>query len=239
MGSAGQRICLWTAPVVGAIWIVCFLLFPGFTPPLSPTLSAEAVAAFYADPENLARARYGMILFNWFGIGFLPFYGLITVQMKRMAHNSEVLAYGFLGAATSAATLMSLAIMFFQVAAFRPERDPAIMQLINDMAWITFTVPVSFLMAQAGVLALAIFLDRQPRPIYPRWVAHFNLLTVLLLAPVTLASIKLDGPFAWDGVWSFWVRILTYVAWTVVMFIVVRNAMEQRADALVPAAGEA
>src|SRR5262249_8295393 len=110
-GATGQRICLWTVPVVGAIWVVCFLVFPGFTPPLSPPMPAEAVAAFYAEPHNLARTRYGMILFNWFGIGFLPFYGLITVQMKRMAHNSEVLAYGFLATAMSAATLLSLTIL--------------------------------------------------------------------------------------------------------------------------------
>jgi hypothetical protein len=230
MASTGQRICLWTAPVVGAIWVVCFFLFPGFTAPLSPTLPAKAVAAFYADPDNLARARYGMILFNWFGIGFLPFYALITVQMERMAHNSEVLAYGFLATATSAAVLISITILFFQIAAFRPDRDPAIVQLINDMAWMTFTVPVSFLMAQAGILALAIFLDRQPKPIYPRWIGHFNVLVIPLLAPCVFASIKLTGPFAWDGIWSYWVRIGLYVVWTIVMFVAVMRAMGRTAE---------
>jgi hypothetical protein len=230
MASTGQKICLWTAPIVGAIWAACFFLFPGFTAPLSPTLPAKAVAAFYANPDNLARARYGMILFNWFGIGFLPFFGLITVQMKRMAHNSEVLAYGFLATATSAAVLLSLTILFFQVAAFRPDRDPAIVQLINDMAYMTFTVPVSFLMAQAGVLALAIFLDRQPKPIYPLWIGHFNLLVALLLAPCVFASIQLTGPFAWDGLWSYWVRIFLYVAWTIVMFVAATNALGRTAE---------
>ena len=229
MGTAGQRICLWTAPAVAVIWLVCFFVFPGFTAPLSPRLPAEAVAAFYADPHNLARTRYGMILFNWFGFGFLPFYGLITVQMKRMAHNSEVLAYGFLATATSAATLLSVTILFFQVAAFRPDRDPAIVQLINDMAWMTFTVPVSFLMAQAGVLALAIFLDRQAEPVYPRWLAHLNVATVLLLAPCVLASVELDGPFAWDGFWSYWVRIAVFVAWVVAMFFAALRAMGRSA----------
>ena len=238
MSTAGQRICLWTVPVVGAIWLVCFLVFPAFTAPLSPSLPADAVAAFYGDPDNLARTRYGMILFNWFGIGFLPFYGLITVQMKRMAHNSEVLAYGFLATATSAATLLSVTILFFQVAAFRPDRDPAIVQLINDMAWMTFTVPVSFLMAQAAVLVVAIFLDRQTKPIYPRWIAHFNTLTVLLLAPCVLASVKLDGPFAWNGVWSYWVRIGVFAAWTLVMFFAVMNAMDRTADLPVLGAGD-
>jgi hypothetical protein len=233
MNMTGQAICLWTAPIVGAMWLVCFFAFPGFTAPLSPTLPAEAVAAFYADPDNLDRTRYGMILFNWFGIGFLPFYGLVTVQMKRMAHNSEVLAYGFLATATSAATLLSVSIMCFQIAAFRPDRDPAIVQLINDMAWMTFTVPVSFLMAQAGVLALGIYLDRQERPIYPRWIAHFNVLTVILLAPCVFASIRSTGPLAWDGFWSYWVRIGVFTTWTLVMFFAATGAMGRTARAAV------
>lgn len=91
----GQRICLWTAPVVGILWIICFFTFPGFTAPLSPTMSADAVAAFYADPYVSDRTRYGMILFNWFAIGFLPFYGLITVQMKRMGTTVKCWRTGF------------------------------------------------------------------------------------------------------------------------------------------------
>ena len=94
----------------------------------------------------------------------------------------------------------------------------------------TFTVPVSFLMAQAGVLALAIFLDRQPNPIYPRWIGPFNLLVILLLAPCVFASMDLTGPFAWDGLWSYWVRIGIYVAWTIVMVVAVMRAMGRTAE---------
>ena len=68
----GELILLWTLPVLGLIWISAFLLFPGFVHPLSPTMSADEVAAFYRDPENLARIRYSMILFNWFGVALVP-----------------------------------------------------------------------------------------------------------------------------------------------------------------------
>jgi hypothetical protein len=37
MGTIGQKICLYTAPVVGAVWRICFFTFPGLTAPLSPT----------------------------------------------------------------------------------------------------------------------------------------------------------------------------------------------------------
>ncbi|HWS93249.1 MAG TPA: hypothetical protein VN306_12385, partial [Mycobacterium sp.] len=62
----GELILLWALPAAGIIWFAAFLLFPGFTPPMSPRMPAEQVAAFYRDPANLPRIRYSMILFNWF-----------------------------------------------------------------------------------------------------------------------------------------------------------------------------
>jgi hypothetical protein len=59
-----------------------FLLFPGFVQPMSPAVSAEEVAAFYCDPENLPRIRYSMIVFNWFAVGLIPILALIVLQIR-------------------------------------------------------------------------------------------------------------------------------------------------------------
>lgn len=232
MSTRGQYICLWITVVVAAIWTGCFLLFPGFTQPLSPNLSPEEVAAFYRDPENMNRTRYSMILYNWFAVGLLPLYGVIVVQIKRMQHYSDVLAYGYLAAATSAVGLFMTTDLYFQVAAFRPERDPIIMQLINDMAWINFTAPVGFVIAQNVALALAIYLDK-PKRIFPLWVGHFNILIAAVIAPSALSAMTLEGPFAWDGLWSFWGRLGAITLWAVVMFFAVWGAVarEKREEA--------
>lgn len=220
MDTRGQYILLWSTAVVAAISVACFFLFPGFLPPMSPGLSAQGVADFYRDPGHMARARYSMILYNWFGIGFLPLYGLIVVHMKRMNHYSDVLAYGFLAAATSGVGLFATSDLYFQITAFRPERDPAIMQVLNDMAWLNFTAPTGFIVAQNVALALGIYLDRSPRPVFAKWVGHFNLLVAALVAPAALSVTTLSGPFAWDGLWSFWIRLGAVAAWGVVMFFV-------------------
>ena len=68
----GELILLWTLPFVALIWLSAFLWFPGFTPPMSPGLSAQQVAEFYRDPHNVARIRYSMVLFNWFCVGLIP-----------------------------------------------------------------------------------------------------------------------------------------------------------------------
>ncbi|AHH19468.1 hypothetical protein NONO_c46840 [Nocardia nova SH22a] len=218
-----QWIALWLLPVFGAVLIVAFLAFPGFLPPTSPAADAESIARFYSD--HLGMIRFSMITFNLCGIMLIPFFMVIVVQMKRMATPSQVLAYSYLAAVVSGATLFAIADIFWLVAAFRPERDPQLVQLLNDLAWLTFTAPVGMLVAQMVCLALAVRLDARPKPIFPRWVAAFSLAVGAAMAPAACSVIFRSGPLAWNGVVSFWIRIGAFAAFLLVMFFVVRAAL--------------
>jgi hypothetical protein len=227
----GEVILLWTLPVVGIIWISVFLLFPGFVHPMSPTMSAEQVAAFYRDPDNLPRIRYSMIVFNWFAVGLIPILALIVLQMRRMAHRTPIFSYAIIACAAGGPTIFLLADLFWLLAAFRPERDPELILLFNDMAWVTFSSQVGFLIAQSVILALAIFLDRQPRPVFKPWVAHFNLLVAAAMVPACFVGLAMEGPIAWDGLLTFWLRNAAVGLWIVVMGIVLGQQIHrQRAE---------
>lgn len=228
----GEWILLWTLPAVGVVWISVFLLFPGFVHPMSPTMSAEEVAAFYRDPQNLPRIRYSMIIFNWFAVGLVPILALLVLQMRRMAHRTPIFSYSLIACAAGGPTIFLLADLFWLLAAFRPERDPALILLFNDMAWVTFSSQVGFLIAQSVILALAIYLDRQPRPVFARWVAHFNLLVAAAMVPASFVGLAVEGgPIAWDGLLTFWVRNAAVGAWIVVMGVVLgRLIQRQRAE---------
>jgi hypothetical protein len=227
----GEVILLWTLPVVVIIWISAFLLFPGFVQPMSPTMSAAEVAAFYRDPENLPRIRYSMIVFNWFAVGLIPILALLVLQIRRMAHRTPIFSYAVIACAAGGPTIFLMANLFWLLAAFRPERDPELTLLLNDLAWVTFSSQVGFLIAQSTILALAIYLDRQARPVFERWVAHFNVLIAALLVPASFVGLAMDGVLAWDGVLTFWVRNLAVAVWIVVMAVVLGQAIHrQRAD---------
>jgi len=224
----GELILLWTLPALGMIWISAFFLFPGFIHPMSPAMSAEEVAAFYRDPANLSRIRYSMILFNWFCVGLVPILTLIVMQIRRMAHRTPILSYCMLGCATGGPTLFLIANLFWLLAAFRPERDPELIQMFNDIAWVTFTSQVPYLIAQSVILALAIYLDRQSRPVFKPWVAHFNLLVAAALAPAAFIGLALGGPMAWDGLFPFWVKNIAIAVWIIVMGIVLGQAIQRQ-----------
>ena len=223
---SAQLVSLWMAAVFGVILLAAFLLFPGFFPPMPPDLTAGQVAAFYA--RHQAMIRLSMVTVNFCGIMLMPFFMVIVYQMKRMATPTQVLAYAYLSATVSGATLIALADLFWLVAAFRPDRDPQITQLLNDLAWITFTVPVGMIIAQMATLALAIRLDERPRPVFPRWVAAFNIAVAVAVAPSAFAAVFHTGPLAWNGAVSFWLRVCAYVLFLVVMFFVVRGAVRRQ-----------
>jgi hypothetical protein len=219
----GELILFWTLPAVAIVWISAFWLFPGFLHPMSPTMSAEEVAAFYRD--NLGRIRFSMVLFNWFCVGLIPILMLIAMQIRRMAHRTPIFSYCILACAAAGPTLFLIANLFWLLAAFRPERNPELTQLFNDLAWVTFTTGVPFLIAQSVILALAIYLDRQSRPVFKPWVAHFNLLVAAALAPAAFTGLALGGPMAWDGALSFWLKNVAIALWIVVMGVVLGQAI--------------
>ena len=222
-----QWVSLWTGPVVGVVLLAAALAFPGFWPPMSPTMSPGQVASFYA--EQTAWIRLSQVTFNLCGIMIVPLLMVIVVQMKRMKGQSHVFAYCFLTAVVSGATIFALSNIFFLVAAFRPERDPELIQLLNDLAWIVLIAPVGMVVSQFVLLALAVYFDSATEPVFPKWVGHFCIVVAAAMVPAAGAAVFKAGPLAWDGLWSFWVRNGVYVAFVIVMFFVLRRAVYRQA----------
>jgi hypothetical protein len=225
MKLSDQRICLWLVPVFGVLLVAAFSI-AGFVPPLSPTLPAQDVADFYRN--HIGQIRAGMITVNLCGLMFIPFFMVIVVQMQRMANPSRALAYAYLSAAASAGSIFLLADLCWSIAAFRPERDPQLILMLNDLAWMAFVSPVGFMMAQNIFLALAIYMDAARKPVFPRWVGHFNILAALLIAPGAFSLMFKEGPLAWDGSLAFGLRFGSFAVYIAVMFFVVRSALSRQ-----------
>ncbi|BBZ36265.1 hypothetical protein [Mycolicibacterium confluentis] len=221
-----QWVSLWTGPAVGAVLVIAMLAFPGFWPPMSPTMSADEVASFYA--EHTAWMRFSQVTFNLCGVMVLPFFMVIAVQMKRMKQ-THVFAYCYLTAVVSGVTIFALSNILFLVAAFRPDRSPELVMLLNDLAWIVLIAPIGMVVSQFVVLALAVYFDDGPDPVFPRWVGHYSLATAVAMVPAAGAAVFHTGPLAWDGLLSFWVRNGAFAAFVVVMFFVLRRAVLRQA----------
>ena len=214
--------------MAGLLFLMAFLLFPGFSPPMSPMMTPEQVAAFFQN--NLAAIRGVVIFCNLIGAMLVPFFAVIAVQMLRIANSSPVFAYSYVISVGIGVTAFVLADYCWGVAAFRPERDPQLLSLLNDMAWFFFITPAGLIVIQNLCLALSIYLDANPQPVFPRWVAHFNVVTALLMIPGAFSVLYKTGPLAWDGSLSFTLRLSTFAIYVAVMFFVLLRVVKQPAD---------
>jgi hypothetical protein len=228
MNTRGQLILLWTTPVAGVLFFIAYIMFPGFSPPMSPTMTPEEVAAFFKAHVESIR---GVVIFcNIIGALLVPLFATIAVQMLRVVNSSPVFAYSYIIAVGIGLSAFILADFAWGVAIFRPDRDPQLISLLNDMAWFFFIAPVGCLIVQNLCLAGSIYLDARPEPVFPRWVAHFNVLAALLLVPGAFAFLHKTGPLAWNGSLSFSLRLLTFAVYVAVMFFVLLSIVNKQVE---------
>ncbi|MCV7431400.1 hypothetical protein [Mycolicibacterium bacteremicum] len=226
MNTRGQRILLWTAPPAAILFALAFLVFPVFSPPLSPTLTPDEVAAFFRD--HTTGILGVVILCNLIAGSLVPLFAVIAVQISRTATSSSVFSYAYVICVGVGTTAFILADYCWGVAAFRPDRDPQLISLLNDMAWFFFIAPVGTIVVQNLCFAVSIYLDERADPVFPRWAAHFNVVTAILLVPGAFSVLFTTGPLAWDGTATFTLRIAVLASYLVVMFPVLLRVVNRQ-----------
>jgi hypothetical protein len=221
-------ICLWCGPIAIVFWLAGFGFCAGFLPPLSPARSAADIAQQFADNSN--SIRLGLFLTMLGGTLTGPWVAAITVQMKRIEGLFSPLAYTQLGMGMGGILLFIIPIMNLQAAAFRPGRNADLVQLANDMGWIPFVGVWSMAFVQNIAIGVCVFQDTK-NEVFPRWVGYFNIWVALIFPPGSLIYFFKTGPFAWDGLLSWWLVVVDFCIWFVVMFYVMRKAIQGHAAA--------
>jgi hypothetical protein len=196
-----QRGALWCGVVMLALFGVFFILVAGLVPPLSPTSNAQQITQFLID--NKLRVRLGIALTLLAAVLALPFLAVICLRVRRIEGQWGVLSVTQIFAGVIFVPGFLFPLMVLAAAAFRPERRPPEITLaLDDVFWLMFVGIVGTLVIQAGVLAIASFVDRTDPPTFPRWFGYLNLWYAVLATPGGAVMIFNDGPLAWNGVFA-------------------------------------
>jgi hypothetical protein len=222
-----QRFCAYSG-------IICVLLFfggfvaAGFLPPLSPSMSAAQVAAHYQAHTSGIRFGAGLIFLS--STFYVWFTAVIAGQTRRIpgVHPTVINAV-LAGGAFGCLTFLVPALLFV-VTAFRPDRSPDSTLLLNDMSWIILVMPWAPFMAQYFAFAFAILSDPRPQPLFPRWLAYFNIWAELMFTPAIVLPFFKSGPFAWNGLFVFWIPAVVFGAAFIVNSIWVLKAINSEAE---------
>jgi hypothetical protein len=118
-----------------------------------------------------------------------------------------------------------VSLILWQAATFRPERSPEIVQTLNDVAWMLFVCIASTPILQALVMGAAVLGDRRARPIFPRWAGYFDFWVALLFLPGSISVFFKDGPFAWNGLLTWYLPLTVFTAWIIVNTVLTLRAI--------------
>lgn len=217
------------ATYCGLLFIVGFFvgwgLVAGFIPPPSPLKPADDVVAYFID--NQYRIILGCIITMGCVMFVAPFTAALVHQLRRIEGSTRILANVQMMAGAATISVATVSCLIFLVAAYRPQRDPQVTQMLSDFGFTTFIGPFAPGFVQCLVIAVAVFSDRRAQTIYPRWVGYFNLWVAVGFLPGPVLFFFLSGPFAWNGIAAFWIPAVAFGSWFLVMVYTTVNAINQ------------
>jgi hypothetical protein len=223
-GRQAQLACAWCGFGFAAFFLVGALLVAHWFPPLNPGDSAMATATIYR--EHTGRIRVGLLIVFVGQIMFPFFGGAIAGQTRRIRQAAPALAYTQIASVGCASMAMVGPLATFFVTAYRPERTPEMTQLLNDVSWIVFMVTFVPFVSWAVAIGLAILSDADPdAPIYPRWSGYLSIAVGLIQMPAGLLIFFRSGPFAWNGLFSFWIPAVDFFGWIIVITVLTLRAI--------------
>jgi hypothetical protein len=226
MKRTTELMCAWGGIAFSVLFFVGFVGIARFFPPLSPADTAEQTAAIYRDNNS---AIIGGLLMAYVGtMCFLAFGSGIVGQTRRIRGVAPAVTYFQVSSYAAATSLLTIPIIAWFVAAFRPEtRSAESIQLINDFGWIAFVIGFPPFVTWVFSTGLAILSDRSERPLYPRWSGYLSLCMALIQVMALMLVFFKVGPFAWNGLFSWYIPFTDFFAWFVVITVVTIKAINK------------
>jgi len=221
----------WSGFVYVAFLMVGIWPISGFFPSQPPAWDAEQITAVYHG--NVYGIRVGMVLVLVGSMFWVPWTAILAKLLARIEGGPGILTYCMLISGGANLLLTAYPAGWWLTASFRLDRDPQIVQLLNDIAWLQFLgviAPYYFCVISIAWGALA---DDSENPLLPRWVGYFNLWFLLTLIPLSIIFFFKTGPFAWNGIFGFYLPFCIFWIWFFVMTYAVRKAIP-RIDELDP-----
>ena len=224
MNAQSQRVCAWAGIASIVIWVSGFWVVAGFIPPPSPLDSPEQVQRFYIDHKF--SIRLGMIMTMMGAALLLPWFAATTLQLRRIEGRFSPYTLTWFAAGAIMPLEFIFPVFFWMIAAYRPEdRDPKMIQMLNDMGWLPFVGLTGTVILNGIVLGLIVLRDRSATPVFPRWLGYFSLWMVLLFSPASFIVFFKGGPFDWGGLFSFWAIFVSFLTWMLVITVLLFKAI--------------
>lgn len=222
LDARNQVAGAWCGIACAVLLLIGWCALAQFLPPPSPNLGPEALDSYLSDGTTLKML--GFVIAIWGGVLFLPFSISIALQLSKIGKHVRFWTYTEAAAGIFGTIFVTVPFVAMMAVAFRLDRPVEATQVMSDFAFIFALTTVQGFFVQNFAIGFAILQDRSPTPVFPRWVAYYNFWVALAFVPAALIPFFKTGPFAWNGIFSFWIPVGLFVSWIFVMAHQSKNA---------------
>lgn len=205
--------CAWAGFGYLGVLLLGWALVAGFLPPHRPAAGVAEIAAIFQG--DVTRIRIGMVLTMIGAALCIPFTAILARYIARIEGSPGVLTYSMVLGGMGNTIVTFFPAIFWLVAAYRPERSPDIIYMLNDWAWIQLIGGVTIFWPMPLSLAVAAFCDGSADPVFPRWSGYVSIWLFMLILPDQLLFFFHTGPFAWNGLFGLWLPLTAFGVWFV------------------------
>jgi hypothetical protein len=219
-----QWIAFWIVPGFFTLFGIVFVPLSWMMPPRSPSSPTPQIVDFMQSHNLLLACA---ILTLSFGLAPLS-NAVYLIQIKRMSV-SPVFRYSVMvGSMTGAIVGMLFPMFCFGLGAFRSGYKPSTLAMLYDFGYLAYIGSLGCFCIMWMACGPAILLDKNN--VLPKWLGYYTVwqyVTELMAAPVWIAK---SGPFAWNGLMTFWLAMVLYVSWQCIVYICIYRAIKNQPD---------
>src|ERR1700678_2080720 len=139
MNRTAQRALAWSAVISMVGFGIGWVGFAGFLPLPAPWHNASEIAGiFLGHSIGIRLGAVFMIIGTMF---WVPFATIVAVQIDDETRAGRALRYTQICSATVGVAVVLVAMLMWVVAAFRTDRDPALIQTLSDLGFVIAIMP--------------------------------------------------------------------------------------------------
>jgi len=220
------RGALWCGAAYMAVGLVCWAIVAKFLPAPHESWTADQVKHFFSSSEH--RVRAGLIGYIFIGPLYVPFSLVIARIMRQIEGPGGILnQLEFFGGIGTALVTQFSGVLWLAASFRTGSRSASEVMLLHDVGWFFFDMTFAVTLVQFCAFGIAILLDRRAEPLLPRWLSWLSFAVAATFLPLLVMPFTVHGPFAWGGLFNYYVALGGFFVWIAVVFVYARRAVDR------------
>jgi hypothetical protein len=220
------RLCAWAGPVFLVGYVISWGILGFNVPPNEPSIALPDLYAHYL--ANSVRIRLAFVL----SVFFIPFYFVFSCVVSRLMQTIEgpdgpLAVVEQLGGAATVVVGMVAGICWLTAGYRIEERTPEIVRALHDFGWLFFDTTYMVTGVQMLALGTVFLLDPRSEPLVPRWLCWYTYAVVGMFLPLSLLPFFYAGPFAWSGLFCYWISLGSWFVWLTLLCVYAFRAIRR------------